>query len=460
VTDKETRAFVLGVVVPGGFFGAVFFYTAPEFWVPAATWSIPVSLVVSLLLCLVPIWSYSSRSGFRPWIFLVSLLLTGLAVMWADVEFGKPGPVSNSLLGNIQTSISWKYRLFVLMPMALCVLAHWVCGFFSLSLVRYLSRFDNDSHSSSGTALLLTGSGFVVLTVLAVGCVTLIQSGPIYLLHANGFDRPTEERNDSLRQLKARLLEDHRAIQSIDSFVGHVDVEHKFAESVFEKQALFEIVPKQESWRGKRRKALVGALKRYEGSLISVLDEPVRPPVPLEPSYASVELNFVPNKDLLSRLGLDPELLATKLAQKLNASPRPQRLQSLTIDVGGTVIPISAIGSIKTVRTEFQAAELPAPGWEPLSLAVRTPETGVLILVQRNRLRMFGLELDSLETTINRHLRTQTPEIDIALLAELSVAETNNGESIRLGDVASVEVGYLSKSRGPASGSGYEIRVE
>ena len=142
--DKRERViFILGVVFPGGFFGTIFFYNLPEFWVPAPVWSIPAALCASLALSLPFIFGYLAQPKFKAGVFTIALVLAVILIMWVDVEHNQTGPIGSSaaiksLLINIQTVSSWQYRSFALMPVFLTVSGHWICGLFALSLARYL----------------------------------------------------------------------------------------------------------------------------------------------------------------------------------------------------------------------------------------------------------------------------------------------------------------------------------
>ncbi|MGH1365633.1 MAG: hypothetical protein ACRBF0_18875 [Calditrichia bacterium] len=465
MNKKEYRIFLLGVVVLGGFFGTIIFYNAPEIWMPAPGWSILSSLVASLLLAPIIIFSYRPKTGFKPRIFLALLVLCGALVMWIDAAYNVPGPIGNSdsgvasLLINIQTTSSWAYRLFILIPIIFTVFALWVCGMFSLSLARGVTKAKKDSPNYSLITLSISSVGVVLLVIMTIASVMFIKSGPVYVLYANELNFPKYKWDEKVLQLKEDILTRSDDVKSIEVYQGYVDVEHTLAKSIFEKYVLLELTQQKRLRRGKLRASLIHGLKRYESSLISIYDDPDRPAVPSEETYTFVENNFVLDQKVLSKLGIDTAELPDDAAAKLRMSSE-KSLPEITIDIANLTIPLTAIGSIEKVQTEYQEADLPTPRWELFSLIQKDSPTGVLVSLNEHYIRSFGLSLSAIETTIMEYIGAQTLPIDIRSFEEIVLASSDNGQKIRLRDIARVDRSELNDRYRTINGRFYDIRLQ
>jgi len=465
VDKKEYRIFLLGVVVLGGFFGTVIFHNAPELWMPAPGWSILGSLVATLLLAPMVIFPYRPQTGFNPRIFFALLVLCGALVMWIDAAYNVPGPIGDSnsgvasLLINIQTTSSWAYRLFILIPIIFTVFALWVCGMFALSLARAVSHAKKESPGYSLITLSISSVGVVLLVIMTIAAALFIKSGPVYVLYANELDFPKYKWDEKIFQLKEDILTRSDDVKSIEMYQGYVDEEHTMAKSIFEKYVLLELTQQKRLRRGKLRASLIHGLKRYESSLISIVDDPDRPAVPSEETYVFVENNFVLDQKILSKLGIDTAELPDDAAAKLRMLS-DQSLEDVTIDIANLTIPLAAVGSIEKVRTEYQEADLPTPRWELLSLIEKDTPTGVLVSLNEHYIRSFGLSLSAIETTIIDYIGAQTPPIDIRSFEDIVLASSDNGQKIRLRDVARVDHSELNDRYRTINGRFYDIRLQ
>jgi len=463
--DKRERIiFILGVVFPGGLFGAVFFHNIPEFWIPAPVWGIPGALCASLVLSLPFIFGYLLQPKLKVGVFSIALVLAVILVMWVDAEYNQTGPIGSSstiksILINIQTVSNWQYRSFALIPVFLTVSGHWICGMFALSLARFFPGMNGKTSSLSVAKQVFSFVGVVALIVFTIGSMTQIKSGPVYVT-GTLFGQSGEIRDRSVRELQSKMLEYVEALTSVDTFVAHIDEDHDFAKSIFEKQVLLEVTQKGFWWRGKWRKALINELKGFEGTWMLVLDDSDRPDVLVQPVYKSVEQSFVIDEKIILELGIDKKTVVEAVDQKLRMLlHRDLPVGDITIFIGDQGIPLSALGSFQTVRTEFKASELPKPRWEPLSLVQKEYRAGISIILAEDNLRAFGLNVNDVIAVVKAQLAKHPQEFDITLFSQSILAETKNGEKLRLRDAAEVIKRPIREPQDEINGIPYEIRL-
>jgi hypothetical protein len=463
----EYRAFVLGVIVLGGFFGAFIFRNASEFWGPAPTWSLAGSVGASLLLCLVPVLSYRPQSGVKVWMFLVSLALTVGLVMYYDAGHDLPGSAAGGvkgLLRSIQLANSWEYRLFVLIPIILSILAHWVCGGFLLSLKRFFAGRKNKSLPQSRALFASTTAGVAMLVAFTFGISASIESGSFFvgLQYPEGISG--ERGNVEIARLKAEMLERFEDLESIDVFIGRVDVDHAVASSIFEQQILLVLNQGDRGRRGKARKWLERSFREIG---LEVFDTTDRPSVPIRETYTSTEINFVPNSALLERLGITETALSAALATRLRLSSGDDSLQTLQrfkFMFEGQYIEVNQLGSFEVISTEIKGADLPAPHWEIFSQYIVSQDIddrlpGIAITLNEDYVARFGLDLGEVEATIMEHLSAENSSTDIDFLSQLPIIETQDKGSIRLGDIARIEQTRITNPQGEVNGVPYKIQL-
>ncbi len=470
LTKKEHIAFILGVILIGGFFGTVIFYYLPEFWKPAAVWNIKNAIIASVLLFLPIIFSYPFISKKRVWLFFGLLLLNGYFVKDLQTFIGFTGN-SNSvkgLLKSIQLGNSWIYLNYFLVPIILTVVSHWACGFFSLSLLRFVSNLKNKRPFSFSAMFISSTFVFVLLSFFTIGCMLLINSGPIYV--TTSFPRLTrvEIRNSEIEKLKENWLSKNN-IHEINTFMVNTDLEHEFAQTVFQNILLLEIKPESFSWKGKHRTSLLNSLKYFGNPTmeLSMTEESERPKVPLRPSYSISELEYVLDEDAqfkLSEIGVSTtewtKAIGTKLRLTINSTL--QSLGETKIYINDITLNIKDFGLIKTIHKEFDSVEFPASYWVSFSPdSITTSPSGIIILLDELKLLVFGLELTNVETTILQYLDIQTTKIELSSLENLVIKEHEDGSKVFLMDIALIERRrQIDTPQGKLNGEPYEIRIQ
>jgi hypothetical protein len=465
----EYRTFVFGVFLLGGFFGTVIFRNLSEFWDSAPSWSLASALGASLLLCLTPIVSYRPQSGLKIRLLLLSLVLTVGLVMWYDAgrSMSINGTGTKGLLLNIQLANSWTDRFFVLIPIALSILAHWLCGGFLLSLRRFIVNRKNSSLSISPVLLVSTTASIAVLLAFTIWSLILTKDGPIFVNLQFPESTPTEQRDLVVNELKAKMLQRVEGLESINVFVGSADGDHAQASSIYAQQILFKINQMDRWRRGKQRKRLIADLRVYENIIprtqVSVFDETSRPSVPTRDSYTLSEVQFVPNSPLLERLGISETRLFAALATRLRLSSGGDSLHTLQgfnlLVEEGVYINIKHVSSVEVISSEVRGSDLPTPYWKPLSQDRDTELPGIAIILDETSLERHGVDLGELEATIIEHLRAEESSTDIDLLSQLTIATSKNKSVIRLGDIALIEQQWMKSPQGEVNGVPYKIQL-
>ncbi len=468
LTKKEHIAFTLGVILIGGFFGTAIFYYLPEFWRPAAVWNIKNAIIASVLLFLPIVFSYPFTSKKRIWLFFALLLLAGYFVKDLQVFIGFTGN-SNSvkgLLKSIQLGNSWVYLNYFLVPIILTVLSHWACGFFSLSLLRFVSNLKNKLPFSFDFTFLSSTFVFLLLSFFTIGSMLVIKSGPIYVTASFLPSTRIEIRDLVIEKLKENWSSKDN-IHEINTFMVNTDIEHEFVQSVFQNILLLKIEPKSFAWKGKHRTSLLNSLKGFPMMELSITDNSERPKVPLRPSYSISELEYVLDKDAelkLSEIGVSTtewtKAIGTKLRLTINSTL--ESLGETKIYINDTTLNIKDFGSIKTIHKEFNSVEFPVSYWVSFSPhSITTSPSGIIILLDELKLLAFGLELTNVETSILQYLDIQTTKIELSSLENLVIKEHEDGSKVFLMDIALIERRrQIDTPQGEINGEPYEIRIQ
>ncbi len=470
LTKKEHIAFTLGVILIGGFFGTAIFYYLPEFWRPAAVWNIKNAIIASVLLFLPIVFSYPFTSKKRIWLFFALLLLAGYFVENLQAFIGFTGN-SNSvegLLKSIQLGNSWIYLNYFLVPIILTVLSHWACGFFSLSLLRFVSNLKNKHTFSFNSTFLFSTFAFLLLSFFTIACMLVIKSGPIYVTASFIPSTRIEIRDFEIEKLKENWSSKDN-IHEINTFMVNTDVEHEFAQSVFQNILLLKIEPKSFAWKGKHRTSLLNSLKSFGNPTmqLSMTDNPQRPQVPLRPSYSISELEYVLDKDAeskLSEIGVSTTEWNNAVATKLRLSISQRTLKSLMetkIYINDIILNIEDVGAFKTIHKEFKSMEFPASYWVSFSPDSRaTSPLGVVILLDEPRLFARGIGFTHVEAIISNYLDKQTTKIEWSSIEDLVIKEYEDGSKVYLKDIALIERRrQIDTPQGEVNGEPYEIRI-
>ncbi|MEE9361440.1 MAG: hypothetical protein V3U92_02445 [Cellulophaga sp.] len=465
LTKKEHIAFTLGVILIGGFFGTTIFYYLPEFWKPAAVWDIKNAVIASVLLFLPIVISYPFTSKKRIWLFFALLLLAGYFVKDLQTFIGYTG---NSLLESIQNSNNWVYLNYFLVPIVLTVVFHWACGFFSLSLLRFVSNLKNKHPISFNATFLSSGFAFLLLSFFAIGCMLVIKSGPIYATVSFLPSTRIEIRDFEIEKLKENWSSKDN-IHEINTFMANTDIEHEFAQSVFQNILLLKIEPKSFALKGKHRTSLLNSLKGFGNPTmeLSITDNSDRPQVPLRPSYSISELEYVLDKNdesTLSEIGVSTSEWNNAVATTLRLSTNGRTLESLRetkIYINDIILNIEVFGEFKTIHKEFDSVEFPASYWVSFSPdSEATSPSGVLILLDESKLLAIGLGLANVEAIISQYLDGQTAKIELSNLENLVIKERKDEAKVFLWDIALIERRrQIDTPQGEVNGEPYEIRI-
>lgn len=461
LTKKEHIAFILGVILIGGFFGTIIFFYLPEFWKPAAVWSIKNAVIASVLLFLPIVFSYPFTSKKRIWLFFSLLLLAGYFVKDLQIYIGHTG---NSLLESIQLSNSWVYLNYFLVPIVLTVLSHWACGFFSLSLLRFVSNLKNNLPPTFNVTFFSSTLAFLLLSFFTIGCMLVIKSGPIYVTASFLPSTRVEIRDSEVEKLKGNWLSKDN-ISEIEIYVAHTDIEHEFAQTVFQNIMLLEIEPESFSWRGKYRTSLLTSLKGYNNPMmeLSIIENSERPEISLKPSYSIPEATFVLNKNAkprLSEIGISMSEWSNAVATKLRLSGYSsiQSLGASNIIVNDMMLNLRYFGAFEIDNKEFQTKDFPIPNWVSLSSIWETSPIGVSILLDESKVLAYNLNLSNIEAIILEHLDVQTTEVEISSFEDLLLMEDKRGK-ILLKDISLVQHTRINIPQGKVNGKPYEIKI-
>jgi hypothetical protein len=249
----------------------------------------------------------------------------------------------------------------------------------------------------------------------------------------------------------------------------NTDIEHEFAQSVFQNILLLKIEPKSFAWKGKHRTSLLNSLKGFGNPTmeLSMTDNSERPKVPLKPSYSISELEYVLDKNAESRLseiGVSTTEWTNAVATKLRLSTNGRTFESLRetkIHINDVILNIETLGTFKTIHKEFKSKEFPASYWVSFSPdSETTSPSGVLISLDERRLLAIGLGLANVEAIISQYLNGQITKIELTNLENLVIKEGKDGIKVFLKDIALVERRrQIATPQGKVNGEPYEIRI-
>ncbi len=469
MTKREHIAFISGILILGVFFGTVIFYNLPEFWGPARLWDVRSSFTASWLLAVPIIISYHFKSPIKIWVFLGLLAIALLLITWIE-DLYTLQLLSNNLLADIQLTQSWRYRLFVAIPIILSLLSHYACGLFLLSFFRFATGAGIKSSPTTSSLptplpnipMTVTGFGVITSVTLTIAFMHLITSGPIYSTFAFEPSTSKELRKTTYKTLQKQWFP-HDKVKTINTYVSHADTDNESAQSIFENILLVEIIPEDFWWRGKRRETLINGLTDMPPNIELLTYKDATPPsVPLKPSYIFNQLDYIPDQDVLLRIGIDPSLWSKAVATRMRLMSKSTSIQSLentTIIVEGKAFTIGRLGSFKVSKKEIQTENFPEPNWIPLLTLEATTVSGIIISLNENKIHAHALNLNEIENIISTHLNVDNTDPSIETLKKLTVLNLNDGGEVFLSDIAAIKQGKIERPYSEFGGQHYKVEI-
>ncbi len=465
MTNRDYAVFAIGVSVLGSFFGTALFYYIPDFWDPAPVWGIPISFVAALFTCLPVILFSRSHSALNRLGFCGSLLVVGycLVMLIQDSSHVRPGILPAGLLNNIQITSSWAYPLYVLIPASLTVTTSWAVGQLMLAFIHRFYGRTNEIAFKLNAKLLAASLVTASLTIFTLGCFTLINSGPIYINLSFDHSAPEALREQTIQRVMADQLGHLEAIDSMSLYFANADTDDDQLLAVLENIFLLKIDP-EGAWEwGKFRRLLIKQLSELEHNFIGLELHagPDQPTVALKPSYTFDTIEFVVDQDRLTSMGFDSAALSDAATEKLSRydGSSIQDLLNIGVVIDKQYLPLSVLGSFEERSIEVAVPSGLTARWvSERPVPARLPE-GLMIYIDENRLSMFLIELSLIDDAVRKHLTSNPALTDIDTLANILIVENNDGQILRLGDIAVIEQSYTNAKKQEGIDIPYEIRI-
>ncbi|WP_282606330.1 hypothetical protein [Pelagibius sp. Alg239-R121] len=346
----------------------------------------------------------------------------------------------------------------------------WICGNFARSA---FARVSSSSDASSNKELVFFSSGIVVLVTAAFvgfsayGPVRFsLDEGAVFVRATVPPGYPQDHRAAAVSTLEEQILA-LSEVETLKSFAGYTDEDHEFARSLYVREILLELNPAVWWRKGSQRLALVNTLRemelRFPGVKITVLEQLDRPEFALEQaSYTFSELQFVPDREALARLGVQATDLNAAMSLKLRLSSGSVSMRDLgTVEVAGKRIALSELGEFRSVKTEYLAGDLPSGKWLQIKHeTMPSGDQGFTVYLDEDRLRAFGISLADIDAKIRAGLGTLSGQGDLKALEDLVlVSADDRSASLRLGDIAKVIFGEVRGAQSEVQGVPYVISV-
>ncbi|MBG6211736.1 hypothetical protein IWQ49_006427 [Labrenzia sp. EL_126] len=437
--------------------GILNFYDAPEMFWPAPIWTRGQAAVAAGVLLAPLIVAVAAGARLRNWYLWLGLLLAIGFIL--EVLAGRGGSGYRFVGGAIALTL----------VTGLCA---------QILAAKLLSRVRNSGHAPSWWLSTIAGVVFTVLAIGTAGYSWSIMEGPftLRLSFAQGLTADQQARlmDDATRRFQEvpELLGKSEGIETLDVYTGRAaavdpsaqaDVDAKSRQRIADELAaltvLFHIVPRQKSYRGKRRLQLINAIKSRQDmsdhpARCLVLDANPTFPAVFDQATYQYRSQSLTLTETAAGLGLDADDIAKAMHEQRSPGALGD-IGNITVRLpSGESVPLSSVTKIRLVTDTLQRKDLPNAEWTPYV----KPPVGFTITADSARLSSLSITLGDLRRAVADALGNGDPQMDVAFLMHIVVARMGDN-TVRLQDVANIHRERISQPDGHHQDIPYAIVI-